>query len=49
MELSFSDLYAFISGMFFSKNARSHLLDFDQFLGEKKTICVKVNLKALQE
>lgn len=48
MELSFSDLYVFISGMFFSKNARSHLLDFDQFLKEKK-ICVYINLKVLLE
>lgn len=36
MELSFADLYVFISGMFFSKSAKSHFLDFDQFLGEKK-------------
>lgn len=36
MELYFSDFFVFISGMFFSKNARNHLLDFDQFLGERE-------------
>lgn len=35
-ELSSADLYVFIPGMFFSKSAKSHFLDFDQCLGEKK-------------
>lgn len=48
MELSFADLYVFISGIFFSKSAKSHVLDFDQCLGEQK-IGAEVNLKALQE
>lgn len=38
MELSFVDLCVFISGMFFSRNARNHFLDFGQFLVRKKFV-----------